>query len=326
MKNVNTLYFRLIFILSIFYSSGTIISSQDTINHSKDPFEPVPYLPGIVSLPGTFGITFMPDGKTVYFARLNPETKKPVIMKSTFREGAWTSPMTAEFSGKYPEGDPFISPDGFKVFFWSTRPTDGSVIQSGSPNIWVAYRTPSCFGNPVCLSSELNIPAGGFPVVSAKGSLYFFTGQGDGTNETDIFKSVPVNGEYTDIENLGTQVNTKYSELDAFISPDESYMIFSSNRPGGFGKLDLYISRNSEGKWSEPVNLGNKINSAANEYCPSVSPDQKYFYFTSERAGETKGPIYMIDFNLLINSLNHVCSMTGEEMTPACLCSFISKN
>jgi Tol biopolymer transport system component len=291
--------------MSVSYLSDGLIFSQDTLTkeHLNVPFESVSYLPGIVSLPGTFGTTFLPDGKTVYFARFNPETKNSVIMKSTSREGTWTSAVTAEFSGKYSEGDPFISPDGLKMFFWSTRPIDGSVIPSQSSNIWVAYRTPFCFGNPVFLGAKLKIPAGGYPVVSINGTLYFFTGQGDDTNETDIFKSVPINGEYTDIVNLGKPINTKYSELDAFISPDESYIIFSSNRPGGFGKLDLYISWNSEGKWSEPVNLGDKINSAANEYCPSVSPDRKYLYFTSDNAEETKGPIYMIDFNLLIRQL-----------------------
>jgi len=304
MKKVNSLYFTLIFIMSIFYASDGLIFSQDTFTkeHPNAPFEPVSWLPGIVSLPGTFGTTFMPDGKTVYFARFNPETKNSVIMKSTFCEGIWTSAVTAEFSGKYSEGDPFISPDGLKIFFWSTRPADGSGIPSESPNIWVAYRTPSCFGNPIFLGAKLKIPAGGFPVVSTNGTLYFFTGQGDDSNETDIFKSVPIDGEYTEIINLGNPVNTKYSELDAFISPDESYIIFSSNRIGGFGKLDLYISWNSEGKWSEPVNLGDKINSAADESCPSISPNGKYLNFTSNRVGETKGPIYMIDFNLLMDS------------------------
>jgi Tol biopolymer transport system component len=225
-------------------------------------------------------------------------------MKSTFREGTWTSAVTAEFSGKYSDGDPFISPDGLKIFFWSTRPTDGSEIPSKSSNIWVADKTPSCFGNPVFLGSKLKIPAGGAPAVSNNGTLYFFTGQGDSTNGTDIFKSIPNNGEYSGKINLGKPINTKYSELDAFIAPDESYIIFSSNRPGSRGKLDLYFSWNANGKWSEPVNLGDKINSPADEYCPSVSHDGKYFYFTSTREGETKGPVYQVDFNLLINSFN----------------------
>jgi hypothetical protein len=306
MKKAKSLYFSTIFILSIFYASDGIIFSQEilTKEQSNVSLEPVPFLPGIVSVPRTFGTTFLPDAKTVYFARFNPESKKSTIMKSTFRDGIWTSAVTAEFSGNYPDGDPFISPDGLKIFFWSTRPKDGSEMPSKSSNIWVAYKTPTCFGNPVFLGSKLKIPAGGAPAVSNNGTLYFFTSQGDSTNRTDIYKSIPDNGEYSGKINLGKPVNTKYSELDAFISPDESYIIFSSDRPGTIGKLDLYISWNSEGKWSEPVNLGDKINSPADEYCPSVSHDGKYFYFTSSRESEPTGPVYRVDFNLLLNSLN----------------------
>jgi len=291
--------------MSIFYASDGIIFSQETLTKEQSyvSFEPVPYLPGIVSVPGTFGTTFLPDGNIVYFARFNPETKNSAIMKSIFREGTWTSAMIAEFSGKYSDGDPFISPDGLKIFFWSNRPVDGSEMPSKSPNIWVADKTPSCFSNPAFLGSKLKIPAGGAPAISNNGTLYFFTGQGDSTNGTDIFKSIPNKGEYSGMINLGKPVNTKYSELDAFIAPDESYIIFSSNRPGSVGKLDLYISWNSDGKWSEPINLGDKINSPADEYCPSVSHDGKYFYFTSSREDEPKGPIYQVDFDLLLNSL-----------------------
>lgn len=306
MKKADILHIPVILFIGIFYASDGVIFSQETLTkeNSSISLAPVPYLPGIVSVPGTFGTTFLPDGKIVYFARSNPETRKSTIMKSIFREGIWTSPVVAEFSGKYSDGDPFISPDGLRIFFWSTRPVDGSDNPSRSSNIWVADKTPSCFGNPVFLGRKLKIPAGGAPVVSNKGTLYFFTGQGDSTGGTDIFKSIPDKGEYSGIINLGKPINTRYSELDAFIAPDESYIIFSSNRPGGIGKLDLYLSWYSDGKWSEPVNLGDKINSSADEYCPSVSHDGKYFYFTSSRESEPKGPIYRVDFNLLLKSLN----------------------
>jgi Tol biopolymer transport system component len=67
-----------------------------------------------------------------------------------------------------------------------------------------------------------------------------------------------------------------------YVDPDDSYIIFSSNREGEFGEGDLYISfhNKSSGTWSEPVNMGGNINTRAQERFPSVSPDGKYLFFT----------------------------------------------
>ena len=104
--------------------------------------------------------------------------------------------------------------------------------------------------------------------------------------EFDIYRSVPENGEYKKVQNLGNVINTRYIEEDPFIAPDESYLLFDSNRPGGYGGYDLYIAwrEKSEG-WSNPVNLGERINTKYAENRAFISTDGKYLFFTSNRNG-----------------------------------------
>jgi Tol biopolymer transport system component len=103
-----------------------------------------------------------------------------------------------------------------------------------------------------------------------------------------------VAGQYRDVENLGAPINTKYHEVDPFIAPNESYLIFCSEKPGGFGRADIYVTfRSKRGEWSEPVNMGENINSSHSEYIPYVTPDGRYFFFTSNKSGDRD--IYWVD-------------------------------
>ncbi|MDX1471089.1 MAG: hypothetical protein R3213_06300, partial [Flavobacteriaceae bacterium] len=91
-------------------------------------------------------------------------------------------------------------------------------------------------------------------------------------------------------EPVAGRINTPGYEFNAFIAPDESFMIFSGyNRPDGFGGGDLYISfRKDNEQWSEPKNLGEGINSNKLDYCPFVDMNSKTLYFTSNRTGDLK--------------------------------------
>jgi WD40-like Beta Propeller Repeat len=105
-----------------------------------------------------------------------------------------------------------------------------------------------------------------------------------GRSLTCIYRSRFINGKYSAPENLGDSINSKYFDGDPYIAPDESFLIFVSyNRPDGLGDGDLYISLNRNGSWTAAKNPGSKINSSALDFCPNISPDKKYFYFTSER-------------------------------------------
>jgi len=94
-----------------------------------------------------------------------------------------------------------------------------------------------------------------------------------------------------DIESFGRgahpNFNTENTEGCPFISSDGKRLFIASNRPGGLGGLDIWVSTRSSKKqaWSEPVNVGAPINSAANDFCPTIASDGKTFFFVSTRDG-----------------------------------------
>jgi hypothetical protein len=100
---------------------------------------------------------------------------------------------------------------------------------------------------------------------------------------SDIYYSKFENNQWIKSEPLGKQINTKYWESHASISPDGKELLLTSNRKDSYGGMDIYISTlNDDGKWSEPVNLGDSINTELNEDNPFFSSDGKRMYFSSQ--------------------------------------------
>ena len=100
----------------------------------------------------------------------------------------------------------------------------------------------------------------------------------------DIYYSKFINNEFQKPVLLSEAVNTENYEADVFVAPDESYIIFCSTREDGFGRGDLYISfKGSHNKWSKAVNMGKEINTQHYEYCPFVTKDGKYLFYTSNQ-------------------------------------------
>jgi Tol biopolymer transport system component len=82
------------------------------------------------------------------------------------------------------------------------------------------------------------------------------------------------------------------------LAPDESYLIFCSDRAGGYGKDDMYIVlARQDGRWTTPLNMGSLVNSPHEEYIPYVTPDGKYFFFTSNKSGDRD--IYWMDARII---------------------------
>jgi Tol biopolymer transport system component len=114
--------------------------------------------------------------------------------------------------------------------------------------------------------------------------LYYTAQYSNGIGKEDIFVSAFYNGKYQAPQPVDTAVNSPLWEFNAFVSPDESYILFSScGRKDDNGGCDLYMSlKDDSGQWKPAVNL-KAINSSALDYCPFVSFDRKTLYFTSTR-------------------------------------------
>ena len=226
--------------------------------------------------------TFTPDGQTVYFSK-DLGGRFGVIMVSRQRGGKWSSPEVVTFSGQYSDYDPFIAPDGSRLFWISKRPVAGNPKEDY--DIWMVERQDRGWGAPIHLDAPVNTDAEEFyPTVAANGNLYFSSTRPGGAGRGDIYRSKLKEGRYGEPENLGDSLNSPQHDGDPFIAPDESFIVFASyGRPDGVGDGDLYLSLNANGKWGPARPLGQGINSVAREYCPVVSPDRAWLYFTSLR-------------------------------------------
>lgn len=253
--------------------------------------EPTIFAEGVVST-GDFDShpAFAPDGRTLYFLRSTPNFNLWTILVSRFEKGRWRTPEVAPFSGQYSDADPFITADGSRFYFISNRPAAGK--PKPDLDIWVMEKTAAGWGEPKNLGAPVNSPGSEwYPTVAAGGTIYFGSDREGGKGRTDIYRSRLLNGRYVEAENLGDAINTQFNEFEPLIAPDESFLIFmAGGRPDGRGGFDLYISYNRNGGWTRPANLGDQINSSGNEYSPVISPDGRYFFWTSTR-GFADGPL-----------------------------------
>lgn len=202
------------------------------------------------------------------------------IMESRRESAGWSAPRVASFSGTYRDIDPFITVDGRQLFFNSVRPRhEGD--RRGDFDIWVAERADGGWGEPVNPGAPLNSDSSDiYATATADGTVYFVSRRLVGRGGNDLYRAAFADGQYLDPENLGAPINTAYSESNPYIAADESYLIFFSDRPGGYGRSDLYISHRRDGRWTEPLNLGPRINTPDAEFCPLISPGGRYFFFS----------------------------------------------
>ncbi len=227
-----------------------------------------------------------PAGNVMFYSLVLPANNLSVIVFLAFDGFFWSEPETAAFSGTYKDLEPVYSPDGKKLFFVSKRPLTGNA-EKKDYDIW--YVEPEKgWGNATQAGLPNTDEDEFYPSVASSGNLYFTAKYADSFGNEDIYFSRFENGNYLPPVNLGEVINTSFYEFNAFIAPDESYLIFSSlGREDDMGGGDLYISYNSgNGSWTQPVNLGTSINSDKLDYCPFVSPDGKYLFFTSHRVNE----------------------------------------
>lgn len=258
------------------------------------------FAPGVVSAENRFeyGSTFSPDGREFYYA-VNVG-KKPEIHVIKFENNAWTNPSTLIVHEKYGYNDPFLSPDGKKLFFISDRAMDGKG-DIKDIDIWYIERTKQGWSEPINAGSGINTNKNEYYISFNKAGTMYFSSNGETSAENeknyDVRTSEFKNGKFQTSQKLNEAINTEHYEADVFISPDEKYIIYCSERPGGKGKGDLYISfKNEKGEWQPAKNMGFPVNTVGYEFCPFVTGDGKYFFFSRD------GDIYWVSADVLKGS------------------------
>jgi len=182
------------------------------------------------------------------------------------------------------------------LYYTSTASTAFS--GSGQQNIWTAERGNTGwsgirpagdslgFGDQV--GSATLTPDGNFMIFAA----YRWDNDVDANlpiGRTDLYSAERVNGEWTNVRNLGPGVNSEHWDSQPWLSSDGRTLYFSSDRPGGRGGTDIYISHRTASGWSAPANVGLPVNSALDELTPSLSPDNRLLFFSSNGHGGVGG-------------------------------------
>jgi len=242
------------------------------------------FAPGIVSTGlDELNSVFSPDGGEFYFCVRNMSGAASIFCMK-LKGDEWSEPRLLPFASRYGDIDVTMSPDGKTLLFSSLRPVPGSPEPKKENDFWMALRRLDGWGDPIHLGPGINSDAHDYyPMMTRSGAIYF-SSQRLGPATNDIYRSEGKDGAYAQAVKLPEAVNTENREFDPYVSPTEDLLIFASSRPGGQGMSDLYVSfRNAAGGWTDAVNLGEKINSPGPEFCPMLSPDGKYLFFTSFR-------------------------------------------
>ena len=273
-----------------------------------------PFLPEIISrFPNVRDITISQDGMEIYFTTQSYLGELSAIVTIRKERGNWTSPEVVSFSGQYQDLEPFLTPDGLRCFFASNRPLDkNSADTKEDYDIWYVERISvnDVWSAPVNIGAPVNTAENEFyPSVSKSGNLYFTSDGKISKGKDDIFVSKLENGKYQMPVSVDDSINSTGYEFNAFIAPDESFLIFTCyNKAGGFGSGDLYISFNkgtnlTSGNWTAPENLGKEINSAQMDYCPFVDVNSGVLYFTSKRTALEIHPEHARNIRELTNEM-----------------------
>ncbi|NVO20180.1 MAG: PD40 domain-containing protein [Bacteroidetes bacterium] len=283
---------------------GQFVFSQNIPNDSLYLGQTPPGDSAIVFGAGTICLPDRRETKIV-FSPNEQECLMGVGMNNTFKilytdfySGCWKTAVPAYFINNGRPIEPFYTPDSLHVFFTSYA----DIYRSTDTNqIW---QTPVMLASPVNSAYEEYHPA-----TSLNGTLYFCSMRENPNGF--LYRSVLENGAYPTLEKLDIAINRHDSDqngaYDPFIAPDESYLIFSSVKTGGYGQDDQYVSYYKNGRWTNPKNLGPSINTDAIEYGSYVSPDGKYYFF-SRPAGwgpNAAADIYWIKIDDLIDSLSN---------------------
>lgn len=296
---------RIIFILLLnFWAMFSLLSqvkdsqTNQYLGEKPPAKSPKVFAPGVISLENQseFGSVFNKDVTEFYYGV--DIDGKAEIRYSILENGSWTSPKKLLSNNKYSYNDPFLSPDENRLYFISNSPST-SKNTNETYDIWYIERTKSGWNtNPKNAGNMINSLENEYYMsFSNNGSMYFSSNANakkGKARDFDIYSSSFEKGTFQKPLSLGPAINSNAYEADVFVSPDESYLIFCSARPEGFGQGDLYISFKLEnGEWSEAKNMGNIINSSAHELCPFVTHDGQYLFYTSNQ------DIYWISTNVI---------------------------
>lgn len=225
----------------------------------------------------------------------NPTLNPQSIKAGNYRKSTYT--FAVEYEKKHPVKDyvftpvnlgdsintsdleyfPSLTIDGSKMIFTRRVASDEDFYESDFVNGKWSKAKP--------LGGKVNTNFNeGAQNISQDGQLLIFTGCNypEGQGSCDLYFSIKTNTGWSEPQNLGPVVNTDFWESSPSLSPDKRDLYFASSMAGGYGGRDIWVThRLPNGKWGRPENLGEAVNTSADESCPFMHADNETLYFNS---------------------------------------------
>ncbi len=280
--------------------------SGNSVGENKLPILEGPYLgqeppgstpevfaPGIVSTEHwEYGGVFTPDLKEFYLLSRGGKHEESMFVVFRQKENQWYESVVSPRVGQ-----PAFSPDGMTMYL-------GKRYKQRTDTGWSEIKD---LGAPFETIRIMRL------TVSAKGTYAFDEATSDGNGI--LRSSRLIDGKREEPKPMSEAINAGRWSAHPFIAPDESYVLWDTHRDDGYGDADIYISfRQEDGSWGQAINLGNEINTSADESAASVTPDGKYLFFNraSSEDNYENVDIFWVDAQV-IESLRRSAGLPGHD-------------
>ncbi|MBE0431097.1 MAG: hypothetical protein IBX67_04645 [Dehalococcoidia bacterium] len=219
--------------------------------------------------------------------KITPETDAhPPILHSDEYEEPVPLPYPVNTAGA--EDSAFVTPDGNTLYIWFTpdvRVPPERQLTDGVTGIYVSRKVDGQWQQPerVWLQDPCEVSLDGCLYVRGN-ELWFCSARKGNHTEIDMWKAYFQDGRWTNWQNAGQKLNVDYEIGEMHITTDGTEMYFHSDRAGGQGQYDIWVTRKVEGEWQEPENVA-AVNTPENESLPFVTQDGSELWFTRTHLG-----------------------------------------
>ncbi len=221
-------------------------------------------------------LVISPDGREIFWNVMSLTTMEVKMISSSFKDGKWSDPQTPPFASKGSSSNAVFSPDGRKLFYQ---------YRENTKSAWSVYyveKTDLGWSAPKNDGFLLKAAAS----LTSNGKAYFSDPLASSPWGNGIFSADVTAAGLSNIKPLPEVINpANIINYTPCIAPDDSFLLFSSNRPrtgGNDTNMYLHVSFNDNGAWSEPQKINDAIGFSGRARFPSISPDGKYLFFCAD--------------------------------------------